>query len=35
VTFLVDEDAATELAQTDYYRRVMEMTAKLTPERLW
>ena len=35
VTFLVDEDAATELAQADYYRRVMEMTAKLTPERLW
>lgn len=35
VTFLVDEDAATELAQTDYYRRVMDMTAKLTPERLW
>jgi glucosamine-6-phosphate deaminase len=35
VTFLVDEDAATELAQTEYYRRVMEMTAKLTPERLW
>jgi len=35
VTFLVDEDAAKELTQTDYYRRVMEMTAKLTPERLW
>jgi len=35
VTFLVDEDAATELAQTEYYHRVMEMTAKLTPERLW
>lgn len=35
VTFLVDEDAATELAQTEYYRQVMEMTAKLTPERLW
>lgn len=35
VTFLIDEDAATGLAQTDYYRRVMEMTAKLTPERLW
>lgn len=35
VTCLIDEDAAAELAQTDYYRRVMEMTAKLTPERLW
>ena len=35
VTFLLDEDAARELAQCDYYRRVMEMTAKLTPERLW
>ena len=35
VTFLVDEGAAKELAQTDYYRRVMEMTAKLTPEKLW
>lgn len=35
VTFLIDEEAATGLAQTDYYRRVMEMTAKLTPERLW
>jgi glucosamine-6-phosphate deaminase len=35
VTFLIDEDAARELTQADYYRRVMEMTAKLTPERLW
>jgi glucosamine-6-phosphate deaminase len=35
VTFVVDEDAARELSQTDYYRRVMETTAKLTPKRLW
>src|SRR5437879_8112059 len=27
VTFLVDEEAAAELSQKDYYRRVLEMTA--------
>lgn len=35
VTCLLDEDAATSLTQTEYYRRVMEMTAKMTPGRLW
>jgi glucosamine-6-phosphate deaminase len=35
VTFLLDEQAAADLTQAEYYRRVMEMTAKLTPERLW
>lgn len=34
VTFVIDEDAASRLKQRDYYRRVMEMTAKLTPKRL-
>jgi glucosamine-6-phosphate deaminase len=35
VTVVVDEDAARELQEKDYYRRVAEMTARLTPERLW
>lgn len=35
VTFLVDEEAAAELSQKDYYRRVFEMTATFTPGRLW
>ena len=34
VTFLLDEPAATQLTQRDYYNRVMEMTALLTPNRL-
>jgi glucosamine-6-phosphate deaminase len=34
VTFLLDEPAAAQLTQRDYYRRVLEMTAVLTPERL-
>jgi len=34
VTTILDEDASTNLTQLDYYRRVMEMTAKLTPDRL-
>ena len=34
VTFLVDEPAASQLTQRDYYVRVMEMTALLTPDRL-
>lgn len=34
VTFVIDEDAASRLKQRDYYRRVMEMTARLTPKRL-
>jgi len=34
VTFLIDEAAASQLTQRDYYRRVLEMTALLTPERL-
>lgn len=34
VTFLVDDQAASQLTQRDYYRRVLEMTALLTPERL-
>ncbi len=35
VTYLVDEEAAKDLTQIDYYRRVIEMTAKFTPGRLW
>jgi glucosamine-6-phosphate deaminase len=34
VTFIVDQEAGTQLQQQDYYRRVLEMTALLTPERL-
>ncbi len=34
VTFLLDEPAASQLAQRDYYHRVLEMTALLTPDRL-
>ena len=34
VTFIVDRDAAAELKQQEYYQRVLEMTAMLTPERL-
>jgi glucosamine-6-phosphate deaminase len=34
VTFIVDEQAGFLLKQKEYYRRVMEMTAKLTPNRL-
>jgi glucosamine-6-phosphate deaminase len=35
VTFLVDEEAAAALTNREYYRREMEMTALLTPDRLW
>ena len=34
VTFLLDEPAASQLTQRDYYNRVLEMTARLTPDRL-
>jgi len=34
VTFVVDEQAASQLTQREYYRRVLEMTALLTPDRL-
>lgn len=34
VTFVLDEAAATQLRQQEYYRRVMEMTALFTPNRL-
>lgn len=34
VTFLLDEPAAAHLTQRDYYLRVLEMTALLTPDRL-
>ena len=34
VTFLVDEAAGAHLKQKEYYRRVLEMTAILTPDRL-
>jgi glucosamine-6-phosphate deaminase len=34
VTFIVDREAGAELKQQEYYRRVLEMTAVLTPERL-
>jgi len=35
VTFVADEAAAAQLTQRDYYRRVMAMTARLTPNRLF
>jgi glucosamine-6-phosphate deaminase len=34
VTFIVDDAAASHLTQREYYQRVMEMTALLTPDRL-
>jgi glucosamine-6-phosphate deaminase len=34
VTFLLDEPAAAELTQRDYYHRVLAMTTLLTPDRL-
>jgi glucosamine-6-phosphate deaminase len=34
VTFVIDEEAASQLKQRSYYERVMEMTARLTPNRL-
>ncbi len=34
VTFIIDDAAASQLTQRDYYRKVLEMTALLTPERL-
>jgi glucosamine-6-phosphate deaminase len=34
VTFIVDREAAAQLKQQEYYQRVFEMTAILTPERL-
>jgi glucosamine-6-phosphate deaminase len=34
VTFIVDDAAASQLTQREYYVRVLEMTALLTPERL-
>ena len=34
VTFIIDEEASSALAQKDYYRHVLEMTALFTPERM-
>jgi glucosamine-6-phosphate deaminase len=34
VTYIVDEAAASQLAQREYYERVLKMTELLTPERL-
>ena len=34
VTFVIDEAAGARLKQRDYYRRVMKMTARFTPNRL-
>jgi len=34
VTFIIDDAAASQLTQRDYYYRVLEMTALLTPDRL-
>lgn len=34
VTFVIDEAAGARLKQQDYYRRVMGMTARFTPNRL-
>jgi glucosamine-6-phosphate deaminase len=34
VTFIVDQAAGSQLKQREYYRRVLEMTAMLTPDRL-
>ena len=34
VTFIIDDAAAAQLTQRDYYHRVLEMTALLTPDRI-
>jgi glucosamine-6-phosphate deaminase len=34
VTFIIDEQAASQLKQQDYYRRVMKMTSLLTTDRI-
>ncbi len=34
VTFIIDDAAASQLTQRDYYHRVLQMTALLTPDRL-
>lgn len=34
VIFIIDEDASYALTQRDYYRRVLELTKKYTPEKL-
>jgi len=34
VTFIIDREAGAELRQQEYYQRVLEMTAVLTPERM-
>jgi glucosamine-6-phosphate deaminase len=34
VTFVIDEAAGARLKQREYYRRVMELTARFTPDRL-
>jgi glucosamine-6-phosphate deaminase len=34
VTFIVDREAGAQLKQQEYYQRVLEMTAVLTPDRL-
>jgi glucosamine-6-phosphate deaminase len=34
VTFVIDEAAGARLKQRDYYRRVLEMTSRFTPNRL-
>jgi glucosamine-6-phosphate deaminase len=34
VTFIIDDAAASQLTQREYYQRVLEMTALLTPDRL-
>lgn len=34
VTFIVDREAGAQLKQQEYYQRVLEMTAQLTPDRL-
>jgi len=34
VTFVIDEAAGKKLKQRDYYRRVMELTERFTPNRL-
>jgi glucosamine-6-phosphate deaminase len=34
VTFVVDQEAGSQLKQKEYYQRVLDMTARLTPDRL-
>jgi glucosamine-6-phosphate deaminase len=35
ITLVLDEEAAAQLENREYYLRVLAMTSKFTPSRLW